>query len=94
MPSIRSLVWDDDNIVHLWWSHRVVPDEVEEALCGVEGEDPHYLETRDGAYYVFLGRTGGGRLLAMVGEYTNDGRLYVFSARDMNHREKQRFRRY
>lgn len=93
MPSKASLVWNENNINHLWQSHRVTPDEVEDALLGIEGEDPHYLETRDGDYYAFLGQTGGGRLLSMVGEYLDDGCLYVFSARDMNAREKRHYRR-
>ncbi|MGH7728357.1 MAG: hypothetical protein ACREM2_06170 [Vulcanimicrobiaceae bacterium] len=70
----------------------MTPDEVEEALLGIEGEDAHYLQTRDGGYHVFLGQTADGRLLAMVGEYRGDGDLYVFAARDMNAREQRRYR--
>ena len=86
------LYWDDANVEHLWQAHQVTPDEAEEALIGFEGEEPTYLKARDGDYYALLGRTGGGRLLSMVGEYLDDGRLYIFSARDMNEREKRRFR--
>lgn len=78
---------------HLWGSHRVTPDEVDEALNGVDGEHPRHLKTRDGELYVFLGQTGDGRLLSMVGEYLDDGCLYVFSARDMDAREKRRYRK-
>ncbi len=92
-PSIILLAWDDNNVDHLWQSHHVTPDEVEEALLGVEGDEPRYVQTRDGDYYALLGQTGGGRLLSMVAEYLDGGRLYVFSARDMNEREKRRYRR-
>ena len=86
------MYWDENNVQHLWQSHRVTPDEVEEALLGIDGEEPHFLQLRDGDYYAFLGQTGGGRLLSMAGEYLDDGRLYIFSARDLNAREKRRYR--
>jgi uncharacterized DUF497 family protein len=87
------LRWDANNIGHLWRSHGVTPDEVEEALLGFDREDPYLLRVRDGDYHAFLGRTGGGRLLSMVGEYLDDGGMYIFSARNMNAREKNRYRR-
>lgn len=90
---IGDLVWDDNNIEHLWRSHLVMPEEVEEALGGVDGDDPDYLMTRDGDFYAFLGSSADGRLLSLVGEFLDDGRLYVFSARDMDDGQKRRYRR-
>lgn len=90
MPS-EVLAWDENNVEHLWAAHRVTPDDIEDIFYGTTDESPHYTKRRDGDYYVFLGRTGGGRLLSLVGEYLQDGRLYVFGARDMNAREKRNF---
>ena len=87
-----NLVWDKDNLEHLWHSHSS-PDEVDEALFGLEEEETYCLEFRDGDYHVFLGENGDGRLLAMAGEYLNHGTLRIFSARNMNAREKRRFRK-
>jgi uncharacterized DUF497 family protein len=93
MSSSITLAWDDNNVDHLWQSHQVTPDEVEEVLLGIEGQDPQLVQTRDGDYHAFLGQTGGGRMLSMVGEFLDGRQLYVFSARDMNEREKRRYRR-
>lgn len=82
MPRPSHLHWDENNGDHLWQSHGITPDEVSEALLGIEGEIPRYMEARDGDYRVFFGETGDGRLLLMVGEYL-----------DMKAREKRRYRR-
>lgn len=91
MPPI-SLVWDKNNLAHLWQSHQVTPDEVQEALLGVDGEESRFMMRRDGDYYRLLAETADGRLLSMIGEFLDSGTLYVFSARDMNSSEKRRFR--
>lgn len=78
MPESVDLRWDENNVNHLRDSYRVEVDEVVEALVEVD---------------VFLGMTVDGRLLAMVGEYLDDGGLYIFAARNMTGREKRCFRR-
>jgi len=102
LPQIRApLFWDDDdnNADHLWDSHQVTPDEVEEVLFGIDGEDTQYFQFRDGDNYAILGRTGGGRLLKMVGEFVRSddtfagSRFRVFHAMDMDEAEKRRFER-
>lgn len=90
---IADLAWDENDLEHLWRSHQVTPEEVEEALLGIDGEEPDYLMTRDAAYYAFLASTSDGRLLSLVGEFLDDGRLYVFSCRDMDDAQKRRYRR-
>jgi len=42
---------------------------------------------------VFLAQTVDGRLLTMAGEHREDGSLSIFAARDMNPRERRRYRR-
>lgn len=86
------LVWDDDNVNHLWQSHMVTPDEIEETLFGLPGEEPTYLIRRDGDYLVVYGETGSGRLLKFVGELVGK-RFRVFAARDMDKSEKRAFRK-
>ena len=34
----QNLIWDENNVTHLWQSHRVSPEEVEEILLGCPGE--------------------------------------------------------
>lgn len=71
MPRILDpLYWDDNNLQHLWQSHQVAPDEVEEVLFGVDGEDATYRLRRDGDFLMVYGETGSGRLLKLVGEFT------------------------
>ncbi len=78
MPESVDLRWDENNVNYLRDRHGVEVDEVVEALVEVD---------------VFLGMTVDGRLLAMVGEYLDDGGLYIFAARNMTGREKRCFRR-
>lgn len=93
MPRIREpLYWDDNNRSHLWQSHRVSPDEVDEVLFGVDGEEAVYRQFRDGDYLKIYGETGSGRLLKLVGEFMEDGRFRVFAAQDMDDPEKRAFR--
>lgn len=88
---IDELYWDENNLQHLWRSHQVTADEIEDTLLGGDGEEPDYIEKRVGGYRAFLARTPGGRLLSLVGEYLGDGQLYIFSARDMTGAEKRRY---
>jgi hypothetical protein len=62
-------LWDEHNVQHLWQSHRVTPDEVEEILLGIEGDEVVYRLPRHGDYVVIYGETGSGRLLKMAGEF-------------------------
>ena len=88
----RELIWDDENVNHLWQSHQVTPDEVEELLFGIPGEEPTFRRRRDGDYLICYGETGSGRLLKLVGEFFN-GRFRVFAARDMDKDEKRAYRK-
>lgn len=86
------LIWDDASVEHLWQSHRVTPDEIEEILFGLPGEEPSYRVRRDGDYMIVYGETGGGRLLKFVGEFEGQ-RFRVFAARDMEPDEKRAYRK-
>jgi hypothetical protein len=92
---IATLHWDDDgnNVQHLWQAHQVTPDEVEEIIFGIDGEDASYRMRREGAGYLIFGETGGGRLLKMYGEFVHDGCFRVYAAQDMNEIEKRKYRK-
>jgi uncharacterized DUF497 family protein len=86
------LLWDEQNVQHLWQSHQVTPDEIEEALFGLPGEEPTYFVRRHSDYYVLYAETGSGRLLICVGEFIGK-RFRVFAARDMAADERRAYRR-
>jgi hypothetical protein len=46
VPRIRELYWDDNNRDHLWQSHQVTPEEVEETLFSEDGEEAAYVPFR------------------------------------------------
>ncbi len=70
---IRDLLWNAGEVEHLWKSHGVTPDEVEEAVFGCDGEAAACRILRDGDFYVLFGETGDGRLLKIVAEPTLSG---------------------
>lgn len=71
----------------------MTPDEVEEVLFGLEGEEPNYRIRRvDDERYSIFGETGSGRLLIMIGEKMGNGQFRVFGARDMDKDEKRKYR--
>lgn len=88
---IGRLIWDENNVQHLWHSHQVSPEEVFEAVFGPPYEDADITTERDGDYIVIYGATASGRLLKLVGDRVGDG-LRIFSARDMSKREKRAYR--
>lgn len=90
---IDELYWDDSNIEHLWQSHQVSPDDVEEINFGIEGAASQYRARRHGDAYIIYGETGAGRLLKMVGEFVNARTFRVFGAQDMNAAERRSYRR-
>jgi uncharacterized DUF497 family protein len=90
---IDELFWNDENVGHLWAAHQVTPDEIEEIILGVDGEEPTYRAKRDGDFYILSGETGGGRLLKMVGEFLENNRFRVFGARDMQPKELRAYRK-
>lgn len=59
MLHIDECIWDDENVNHLWEAHQVTPDDVEELLFDVDGEEASYVVHRDGDNYVIFGKTGG-----------------------------------
>jgi hypothetical protein len=63
---IDRLLWSSVNTGHLLASHHVTIDDVEDALFGVDGEEPDYRHLRDGSNYVVYGETGEGRLLVIA----------------------------
>ena len=85
---ISDFDWDEENFLHIA-RHAVTPEEVEEVCfsnsCCVE-------RGRDNFYYA-TGRTETGRHLFVVFKFLGRGRARVITARDMDEREKSRFKR-
>lgn len=92
MRSIAECSWDLGNIASLAkWS--VTPDEAEEAILGCDGEQAFYKIRRVGEYYQIFGETGGGRLLAMVGEFVEAHTIRIFHAKDMTPKQHHWYRK-
>ncbi len=90
---IDELYWDDNNVNHLWQSHGVTSDEVEEIILGIEGARPEYRARRHGDAYILYGETGAGRLLKMAGEFMSARFFRVFGAIDMDDAERRSYRK-
>ncbi len=84
---ITNLEWDQENVVHIA-RHRVGPEEVEE-LCF--HRSPLIERGRGGLYYV-TGQTRSGRYLFAVVRTLGRGMARVITAREMELKEKRRFR--
>lgn len=85
---ITNLVWDEENVLHIA-RHKVSPEEVEEACFS---NTPHIEIGRGGLYYI-TGQTSNGRYLFIVIRYIGRGRAKVITTRDMDNREKFRYKR-
>ncbi len=78
--------WDEANEEKLLLRHSVRPEEVEQVFFG--GAQVR----RQADAYIAVGPTLAGRWLLVVFE-NRGGRIRPYSARDLNDREKRRFRR-
>jgi uncharacterized protein len=86
--------WDEWNSGKIWERHQVTPEEAEEIFfhdpCVVRGDRPHSVKE---ARYGALGQTGRGRRL-FVAFTVRKKLIRVISARDMNRKEDEEYRRY
>ena len=86
--------WDESNTLKNWERHKVTPEEAEDVFflepLVVRGDAGH--SSREKRYRA-LGRTSRGRLLFVA--FTVRRKLIrVISARDMNRREAEEYRRH
>lgn len=84
---IPGFEWDEGNEAHLA-RHGVTPPEAEEIFFG-----RLYLKRSRRGRYLVLGRSGGGRYLALIVERREGGRVRVVTARDMSERERRLYGR-
>ena len=84
---ISGFEWDDHNTLHVE-RHQLTLEEVEEVFAG----DHQVRRTRQ-ERYVALGETFDGRLVFVVFRRLPGGLIRVITARDMDDRERRRFRR-
>ena len=80
-------IWDEWNLDHIA-RHGVSPWEVEQVLAHPRVE----RRVRRGARAAY-GQSDAGRHLLVVYRPRGRGRVFVITARDMSHREKQNYRR-
>lgn len=79
--------WDEHNEVKLLIHHNVSALEAEQCFVN------RHTRRRVGDDYLLLGRTDGGRMLLLVYEQKSDGRVRVYSAREMTDNERRAFRK-
>ena len=86
---ISEFEWDDGNATYLALGHGIEPEEAEEVFA----EEPLYRKTKHGHYAAF-GPTSTGRLLVIVFEAQERGRVRVITGWDMNKAEHRYYRRH
>ena len=86
---IENISWDQDTVDHIA-RHSVTPEEVEEVLFN-EIDLPRIMRGKEGKYLAY-GRTEDGRLLLVVWAFKNC-KTKIITARDLNKKEKQIYKR-
>jgi uncharacterized DUF497 family protein len=80
--------WDEHNEDKLLRNHHVSAWEAEQCFA-----NPH-TKRRHGNALLMLGMSDAGRMLFLVYEQKSSGVVRVYSARDMNDRERRTYRRH
>lgn len=86
MITVRRLLWDDWNVVHIA-RHGVTPDDVEEVCQG----DYLVRQTYEGRFLV-IGPNASGNLLSAVLAPEGEGIYYVVTARPAAKQERRIYR--
>jgi uncharacterized protein len=89
--SCESFDWDEHNAQKLWDRHKVTPEELFFQQPIIVRGDIHHSK-REKRYYL-LGQTNAGRLL-FAAFTVRQRSIRIISARDMNRRETEVYRRY
>jgi uncharacterized DUF497 family protein len=84
---IKDFDWDDGNELHLALGHGIEPEEAEEVLALA----PVVRKTKKD-HYAGFGRTAAGRLLVIVFEMREAGRVRVITGWDMRDAERRYYR--
>ncbi len=86
---IKKISWDQETVDHIF-NHSVSPEEVEEVLFN-DGISPLIMRGKEGKHLAY-GKTAGGRSLLVVwaAKYR---KTKIITARDMNKKEKQLYKR-
>lgn len=91
---IVDIIWLPQVIDKLAWKHQVLPEEVDEVLFS----NPKFRKVQKGHIpgedvYAALGRTEGGRYLAVFFVYKQTREALILSARDMDRKERRQYDR-
>ena len=89
---IVDIIWLDEIIEKLEFKHSVLKEEVEEVFYN----RPKFRRAEKGDYegedlYYAYGRTDDGRYLVVVFVYKRTHDALIFSARDMDKKERKRY---
>ena len=85
---VTNIEWYEENISHIA-RHGVSPEETEE-VCFSRSS---CIETGKGELYYITGQTEAGRYLFIVVKYLGHGKAKVITARDMDGKEKARYKK-
>jgi hypothetical protein len=86
---IERISWDQETVDHIA-NHSVSPEEVEEVLFN-DMTSPLIMRGKEGKYLAY-GKTDGGRFLFVVWA-VKYRKTKIITARDMNKKEKQFYKR-
>ncbi len=85
-PPPPAFDWTEENEVKLLLRHNVSSLEAEQCFANRNSR------RRVGDDYLLLGQTDGGRMLLLLYQQKADGRVRVYSAREMTNKERRAFR--
>ncbi len=86
---IQKITWDQETVDHIA-NHDVSPEEVEQVLFN--DEDLPVIMRGKGNKYLAYGKTDNGRFLLVVWA-SRHNKTRIITARDMNKKEKQFYRK-
>lgn len=85
---IIDIIWDEETVGHIA-RHGVIPEEVEEVCFS---RSSCLEKGRTGRYYI-TGQTHAGRYLFIVVRFVGRGKVEIYTARDMDEKEKYRYKK-
>lgn len=85
---ITEIIWYEESIFHID-RHGISPEEVEEVCFSRFSR----IEKGRDIFYYITGQTESGRYLMIVIKFLKQGKVKVITARDMDPKEKARYKR-
>jgi uncharacterized DUF497 family protein len=89
MIEVRELVWDKQNVSHIWERHQLTPEQVEEA-CHANPEHILVEQTYGSRLRIIAPRLNG-KLLVVILAPQGEGSYYVVTAKPPKRQELRRY---